>query len=353
MAAASAERQPVDDGISLELREQIRTMVDAKYLVDELARKRAGRRLVGRFYDSDGPRNGAELFRDIFPFADIDHDGEAFSGLVPTAQTIGASERWTTRSLSEEERTQYLVFLQAPERASPDAIQRAEYFWIQPLGLFLAHEGKNRVGFFRDMRVDWIPAWVMPCRYIAADRLSIYRISTDRHGPSYWAVLDDEWLQPLEHPDWALPVLQAYGVPVRRNWPAEFPSIKLTAAALGTRACRPISHRLPALNLSLVRKKDEYESEEVICSLLDIKGMTVPWRSLLWAGAVSMAAIIAFAILPPAWLQLRIAAAVVAGAGSTVMLLPTLRILKLPRRLVDPYAAQRKFAGKGSVPSRW
>ncbi|WP_018441924.1 hypothetical protein [Trinickia symbiotica] len=353
MAESYPELQCVDGGISAELREQIRTMVDAKYLVDGLSRDRAGRRLLGPLYDSSGLRHGAELFRRVFPFADIDHDGAAFSGLVPTAQTIGASERWTTRALSDQERETSLVFLRARERASPAAENHAEYFWIRPLGLFLAHEGKNRVGFFRDMQVDWIPAWVIPCKYIAADRLSIYRISKERQSPTYWAVLDEEWLEPLEHPDWALPVLKAYGVQVRRDWPAEFPSLKLTAAALGDRSCGSISHRLPALNLPLVREKNEYESEEVTCSLLDIKGIKVPWRSLLWAGAVSMAAIIAFDALPPAWLKLRIAAAVVAGAGCAVMLLPSLRILRLPRRLVDPYAAQRKFAGKGLPPSRW
>ena len=187
MAEADAGLQRVDDGISTELREQVRTMVDAKYLVDELARDRAGRRLLGPFYDSRGPRNGAEVFRGVFPFADIDHDGEAFSGLVPTTQTIGASERWTTQALSEEERQTSLVFLRAPERASPAATERAEYFWIRQLGLFLAHEGKNRVGFFRDMQVDWIPAWIIPCRYIAADRLSTRPRRRQRNpaGPNF------------------------------------------------------------------------------------------------------------------------------------------------------------------------
>lgn len=353
MNETCAELQRVDDGVSDELREQIRTMVDAKYLVDALARDKAGRRLVEWLYDSDGPRNGAELFRDLFPFAQINHDGEPFSALVPTAQAIGASWRWTTRSLSEEKRARYLTFLLAPERASAGARERAEHFWIKPLGLFLAHEGKNRVGFFRDMRVDWIPARVFPCRYVAADRLSIYRIGNDGEHPSYWAVLDGKWLEPMQHPSWALPVLRAYGVQVHQKWPAEFPSIQLTAAALNKRPADSISRRRAALNLPLVREKDDYQRQEIACSLLDVGAGKLSWRYVLWAGALTVAAFAVLAALPPVWSKLRIVAALGAGAGTATMLLPSLRVLRLPRRFLDPYAAQRKFAGQGSAPERW
>ncbi|OUL68099.1 hypothetical protein [Paraburkholderia hospita] len=41
----------IDDGIGETLRGEIRTLVDAKYLVDALAHERAGQRLTGAFHD--------------------------------------------------------------------------------------------------------------------------------------------------------------------------------------------------------------------------------------------------------------------------------------------------------------
>jgi hypothetical protein len=93
----------IDDGISDRLREEICTLVAAKYLVDELARDPVGRRLTRAFHDGGyGPRHGTELFRTVLPFADIEFEGEDVCALVPTAQTIGAGWNWTTSSLSKK-----------------------------------------------------------------------------------------------------------------------------------------------------------------------------------------------------------------------------------------------------------
>jgi hypothetical protein len=261
---------------------------------------------------------------------------------VPTAQTIGASWRWHTEFVQEHKREDLLAFLQSPERAMPRARERAEYFWIKPLGLFLAHEGKNRVGFLRDMNVDWIPARVFPCGYVAPERLTLYELGP-RERTSWWAVLDGTWLEPVVHPNWALPILRAYGVRETSDWPTTFPSIELTTAALRERVPDPVSSTLLALDLPLVLEKDAYRNEVISCSLLDIDEMPVPRNFGVGMVVCSFAAVVLIGVVPSTWETFRIVAGIVAGAGIGAMLTCMLRIWKLPRRLVKPFAVYRKF----------
>ncbi|WP_049124532.1 hypothetical protein, partial [Burkholderia cenocepacia] len=210
MSATTTSLEAVVDNISSKLRDEIRLLVDAKYEVDELAcRSAAGRRLIEPFHDGAyGPRIGASFFRTVFPFSNLEPCGDSFSALAPVSQTIGASWRWTTSSVPENERPALLARLQDPARATAEGYDRAEFIWIKPLGLFLAHEGKNRVGFFRDMGAQWIPAHVAPYDYPAADRLATYA-AKHAHQTMYWAVLDGQLLAPINHPAWALPILRA------------------------------------------------------------------------------------------------------------------------------------------------
>ncbi|WP_155675304.1 hypothetical protein [Burkholderia territorii] len=341
-ATQSYPLAPVVDNISPQLRKEIRQLVDAKYEVDELARHgTAGRRLTTPFHDgADGPRFGTDFFRTILPFSDFEMCGNAFSALVPVSQTIGSSCSWTTRSVAEAKRPALLAWLQDAARATPDD---ADYMWIKPLGLFLAHEGKNRVGFFRDMNAQWIPARVTPYDYPAADRLAIYEIKHARQT-AYWAVLDGQLLEPVNHPDWALPVLRAYGVQQHHQWPHDFPPVDVTAAALTVRLINHASGRPAPLDLELVREKDAYESEEISCSLLDIESLKIPWDFLGVMGGISIGAFVLLGILSNDWPNLRIATGIVAGIGMGGLLAPLFMVCRLPRRFVDPYASLRKFS---------
>ncbi|MGU7843794.1 hypothetical protein ACV22V_30555 [Burkholderia sp. AW33-5] len=344
-ATPYSQLQPVADNISPKLRDEIQQLVDAKYELDELARHgTAGRRLTTPFHDgSSGPRNGTGFFQTVLPFSSFETCGDAFSALVPVSQTIGASWRWTTRSVPEAERSARLARLQDPARATPEDRERADFMWIKPLGLFLAHEGKNRVGFFRDMNAQWIPANVAPYDYPAADRLAIYEV---KHAQQtvYWAVLDGQLLEPINHPDWALPVLRAYGVRQHHQWPHDFPPVEVTATALTTRLVNPVSCRPAPLDLELVREKEAYESEEVSCSLLDVEPIRIPWDFLGTMACISIGAIVLLGILPEEWPNLRIVTGIVAGIGMGGMLTPLCKLFRLPRRLVDPYASLRKFS---------
>ncbi|UKD18052.1 hypothetical protein L3V59_42005 (plasmid) [Burkholderia aenigmatica] len=344
-ATTCSPLEPVAGDISPELRAEIRHLVDAKYDVDALAcHSPAGRRLTEPFHDGAyGPRIGTSFFRTVLPFSDLEPCGEAFSALVPTSQTIGASWRWTTDTVPKAERPALLSLLQDPVRATADDFERADFIWIKPLGLFLAHEGKNRVGFFRDMGAQWIPAHVAPYDYPAAERLAIYAVEHARQNV-YWAVLDGQLLEPINHPDWALPVLRAYGVREHRQWPRSFPRIDVTAAAIAARLINPISSRPAPLDLQLVLEKDAYESEDIPCSLFDIDPVRIPWRFLAAMTCITLVALILVENLPPDWSNLRIASGIIAGIGMGGMLAPLFKLFRLPRRLVDPHAGLQKFA---------
>ncbi|OUL89855.1 hypothetical protein [Paraburkholderia hospita] len=164
-----------------------------------------------------------------------------------------------------------------------------------------------------------------------------------REGTSWWAVLDGTWLEPLAHPIWALPVLRAYGVRETSDWPAAFPSIELTTAALRERRPDPAFSTLPALNLPLVLEKDAYQNEVISCSLFDIDEMPVPRNFGIGMVVCSFAATVSIGAVPSTWETLRIVAGMVAGAGIGAMLTCMLRIWKLPRRLVKPFAVCPKF----------
>lgn len=333
----------IADGITDKLREEIQILVDAKYLIDDLARTTAGARLATSFHGGTrGPMHGTDLFRRIFPFSRLEDAGEDFSALVPTAQTIGASHRWRTEDLSETERASRLEFYRDPARSEKDAWECAQYIWIKPLGLFLAHEGKNRVGLFRRMQVDQIPALVSPYNYPSPDRLAIYRVTVG-NSHAWWAVLDDTLLEPIRHPDWALPVLRAYGVKVYDTWPYQFP--KAEAVMLALRFPKTETSWLPAtaLNLDDLLKQCKFQEEKIPCAVADIKGIDLPIRVELMIGCASIITLLFAFAVPGEWQKLQLALTALAAAGFGVMVAFALPVVRVPRRLADGIAIYKKF----------
>lgn len=339
----------IDDGVTEALRNEIRALVDAKYLVDDLARSTAGRRLTTAFHDGGyGPRHGSELFRSVLPFSGLNCIGETFAAWVPTAQTIGASWKWRTPFVPERERdplvTKLLDLACAVHRRD-----HADIMWIQPLGLFLAHEGKNRIGFFRDMRVEWFPAQVTPYDYPARDRLAIYKVKIGDHA-TYWAVLDGEKLEPIHHPEWALPVLLAYGVPVSSEWPSHFPTIAVMAAAIREHGIdQPTNGHVEPVDLQLIARRNRFLDEEVVCSVFDFESAKVRSRFLALMALLFVMAVAVLAALPACWDNARIVTAMLAALPLGMGLALTFPLLKVRRSLVDPFAGYREF---GSLESR-
>jgi hypothetical protein len=241
-----------NDGISDKLRKAICDYVAAKHLIDEISGRLGSQIVAGELAnDSCGPVCGMDFFIKTFPFLSTNSDikkGKEFTALVPTKQVVGASYRWTPETVIDKE--ELLKHLQTLHLRTEKHIEIAEYFWIKPLGLFLTHEGKNRVAFFRAMRCDHIPALVITCDYPAADRLALFQVTL--HGRNKWLiVLDNRFVELLEHKRWSLPVLKHYGVAVSDVWPSDYPPV----ASVLEDCCTAIKSQSDTQSVDLQAKK--------------------------------------------------------------------------------------------------
>lgn len=320
----------VDDGISDALRREVTALVDAKLLVDVIGRP-SGCRLTEGLHDGGyGPKDGNEFFRAVLPFSNRSVAGKAFPAMVPTRQTIGCSWKWWADSLDADEIESRRAFFLDPARAE-EGPNRAEYDWVQELGLFLAGEGKNRVAFLREMKEDWIPAHVTPCTYPAANRIAIYREKLGG-AEKFWAVLDDKFVEPLEQPLWAMPLLRAYGVELHVSWPSQFPSVDSVRTEWSWAKERQTGNSVGPIDLAELRSRDDHLAEEVNCSLTDIEELSFDWRIHVAAFIAGVITMLSTAALPAAWVEMRSGACFIAGFLCCIALVPILNIARMPRR---------------------
>lgn len=218
----------LSDGISEDLRHAICRYVDAKHLIDDISGRLGAKIVAGKLAnDSYGPKFGLDFFIKTFPFVSENSDvpqGEEFFALVPTRQVIGMSYKWTPDTVPDKD--VLLKHLQTLHLEDARHREIAEYFWIKPLGLFLANEGKNRVAFFRAMGCEHIPARVITSDYLAASRMAMYRVNL--HGNKEWLIVrDNRFVELLEHEQWSHPVLRQYGVVESDAWPEDYPPVAL------------------------------------------------------------------------------------------------------------------------------
>jgi len=299
--------QVLSNELPNELHTAILELVYNKYLLDKIISEHGNTRLAGALYDGCyGPHEATSFYRLVFPFIPLwNRSGDTFSALVPTQQVIGASWRWRTKNVEQAKRDTLLAKLRDPKNASKTYFERAQYMWIRPLGLVLPHEGKNRVDFLRDMGLEHIPACVTPYDYPASDRLAQYRVKV--HGRTeYWAVLDGKWVERLAHPEWAMPILKAYGVSEGQKWPDEFPSVDNVVAAFGTPTGNPAFLSDAIVNLEKLAADSTFRAETVCCSVLDLKALRFrPSFWLYWLG-IFLICIVAMCLLPSTWTTTRI-----------------------------------------------
>jgi len=137
-----------------------------------------------------------------------------------------------------------------------------------------------------------------------------------------------------------------YGVRETSDWPDAFPSIELTTAALRKRRPTVPLSNLPALDLKLVLERDAFQNEIISCSLFDIDEILLPRIFGIGMVVCSIAAVVLIGAVPSTWDSFRIVAGMVAGVGIGAILVFMLRILKLPRRLVNPLAVHHKFGAR-------
>ncbi|MEQ7330486.1 hypothetical protein ABQF09_00580 [Xanthomonas campestris pv. campestris] len=255
-------------------------MVANKHTCDALARRRvrlaaiAGQGL-NLWPDEHHIPQGFTFYLRAFPFAQNNCSDKGIPALVPAKRVVGDAHRQYSETMSPEKEAAVLSFLLHPDRAHWGSDEGATYTWIRPLGLFLAGEGKNRVSLFQRLNEEWIPACTSTEDYPAPERIVIYTvcISGITH---YWAVLDGRYLEPLASPEWVLPVLQAYGVVIFREWDSEFPTRSAVERAL-REASNDQSIRRLQIDLEVVRARDQWEREPVSVSAWSRISPKIKW----------------------------------------------------------------------------
>lgn len=310
----SLSLQPLPSIEAPALRDAVRHLVGQKYLLDQIADGRIA--LPGTLSTGGyGPHEPICFFSLLFPFVPTwNRIGEKFPALVPTAQTFGCSWRWRGRHLSSEERAITLEKVIGPENATRAHRERAEYFWIRPLGLVLPHEGKNRVDFVREMYGELIPALVATYDYPSADRMKYFRVQVNGRL-EYWAVLDERWVQRMGHPEWVVPVLEAYGVIEGSGWPDAYCDVAEVALSFGTPSQNPDFLGEEMVDLEAVKAKRDHLSEVVPCAVVDIKSFDIAPKVWIFCIASCLICMGGLLLLPASWGNALLLAGIGAGAS--------------------------------------
>lgn len=331
--------RPIELTLTPALERAAKSLVFNKYLIDKAADGQGGAMLAGDLHDNGyGPAEPLPFLCRVLPFMreeELEHDH--IYALVPTAHTLGCSWKWRGRSLGESQARDLLTRLSDVKALTEGHLNEASYAWIEPLGLFAPMEGKNRADFFRERQVDHIPARVSKYSYPSPDRIKLYRIASQGFDQT-WAVLDEQWLQVVAHPNWATPMLQAYGVEVA-EWPRQFPApMDVLLSLFNRRDSIPMSSSRESrdgtsLDLSALRARGDYLSGTVPCSLLDLGEVTVDPRFWWWAvsGALVGLGLLVLAFEPTH--ALSVVAMLLVGTTFSAGLMPALApIIKAPRR---------------------
>lgn len=268
----------VDAEVPQELRQAVVSLVSAKELADRLAQGNRVERELARKCDLPHGEDGTSFFREIFPFCGHwEPSGPSAIRRVPLELTVGHSWRWQPEHVDPQDRASLVERL----LSCTDGLERAEVCWIVPLGLFLAHEGKNRVAFLRSEGATHFPALTTPYDYPAAGRLQLIQASGP-HGDEWWAVLDHDAIEPLHYPGWVQPVLTAYGVRTVHGWPTAFPSYAAVKKEIAYRDRHqgPRSLALPPVFLTTLLSREERAAEAVSASFMDLRDVRLkrPWK---------------------------------------------------------------------------
>ncbi|OXJ06748.1 hypothetical protein [Burkholderia sp. HI2500] len=211
--ASDAPPVTLELGVSSALEIVARGLADLKLDLDRFSLdEETGQPFINDWFDSRTGTcafTGHEFLQRIVPF--LDHSeamGAPFRAYVDPALVLGASIGGYPESIRGEE----IAKRRARYAREFDVIylQRAEYYWIEPLGIIWAFEGKHRVAFMRAHGEPAIAAWVTRRNYLAPDRIVLVEPTEDRL--TWFAILDGRYLQLVQRPALTQRLLSAYGV---------------------------------------------------------------------------------------------------------------------------------------------
>ena len=313
------------------LREAVTALVRAKARVDRLARGGPDDRALAARCGLPAGEDGTSLFAEVFPFhGHWNPVGPSDLRNVPLDLTMGNSWRWHPENIAQGKRATLKEELLSCAHGSNLAV----VCWIVPLGLFLAHEGKNRIEFLRSEGATHYPALTTPYDYPTPDRMQLIQVPSP-HGDVWWAILDHDVIEPLHCPEWSLPILAAYGVSTTKGWPENYPTYAAVRREFDERSRRNFRPLKEAqVSLKGLQAKEEMAAKEVFVSLIDLPGVRLRkgWKIAL--AALMVSTVVAALVIQP---QLHDLSIVSACLGAALMLTGFVfaEILVVPQRKLD------------------
>lgn len=340
--AVAASAGTFETGISDKLTQTVHSIVYSKYVMDCAVKDHGATMLAPNLFDSGyWPLDPMSFLGRILPFSltcERTDDGNPHYqyALVPTANTLGCSWRWRGKHLEPEKAEQMLKQLTDFDALTREEIDQAIYCWIKPLGIIAPSEGKNRVDFLRERGVTSIPAKIFEWTYPQPERIVLYTVKESAFEAT-WAVLDDRWVESVEHPSWTVPLMAAYGVELK-VWPDAFPRPEYIQRAFfqPSGVTSPLGHpdwgTAAVVDLDTINAIHSFQEEAVITTVFELKETRIDHRVWQLAIAVALTAGIAVAALPESWVEIRVLAAMAFGAAVMGGALPYLAPFVKTRR---------------------
>lgn len=263
----STASDTLDLQVSERMKDASRMLCDLKYRLDMDSREGILQAFQNDWMGSSNTCAffGSDFLSMVVPFLNVCDEviGEHFQAMVDCRQVLGASIKGKPRHIAP-----HLI----PERIAhysrhhDDGLSRAQYWWYQSLGVFVANEGKHRVAFMRDQGDLPIAARITPIGYPAPDRIKIVKVS-GRYW-RYFALLDGRYLQVIERPDITRWYLSAYGVKEITSWELleGVPSLDLICAAIAQGKREVVD----------LRELAEFE-KEITCRVV---GNSIKWHDI-------------------------------------------------------------------------
>lgn len=204
-----------------------------------------------------------------FPFFE-NKGARTFPALVPASLVVGDSWQWTENFITRRTPEELANHLLDTRRAIEGDDDCADYFLLAPMGLFIAHEGKNRVRFLRERGASHIPASITTIGYPAAASIQRFRVEISGRI-EVWAVLEDCWVQRMPLHAVADEILSAYGIAGPLAWPSRYPTPETVSEHFHS---TELTKRVNLVELMGARQKAD---ECITASIFDFQ--VEKWRS--------------------------------------------------------------------------
>lgn len=326
-------------------------LVAIKDEMDVLGRSAAGSAIVGqifpewRSYRSIDPHSFAARIIPFYWYARSKRPSESFTArylaLVPTPTVVGDSWRWSPAHLKHEEQEKVIekafsaFAASSPERVDSEC---AQYTHIRPLGIVLAHEGKNRVALFKERQLTHIPAVVWDEEYVEPERLRVFELAG-----ACLAVLDGRFVERVVALHLVRGLVEAYGVEVESRWPEDFAELKQVLDDLDDSSRK--FHYLPyATDMDKLNLDAACLNTEVEATLLDIDAVRLPpLQVFLYAGIALVVLLLGVTMCAGRWPNLQLLLATVGGGLGMLVTVPILPFVRCKVRHLKNSERMRQF----------